>query len=63
MAKKLKANSPLVRKAGVWTITGPSNTFVDAMRRMPGNATLSNVEFKLASLGDTFTAKGRYITK
>ena len=64
LAKKLKANNQLVvRKAGTWDITGPSGTFVDAMRRMPGNATLTSVEFKLINLGDTYTAKGRYFTK
>jgi hypothetical protein len=62
-ARKLKANHAALRKAGTWTITGPSDTFVDAMRRLPGNATLSNVQFKLAEQGDSYTATGRYFTR
>jgi hypothetical protein len=62
LAKKLKKRSSM-RHSGTWSITGPNETFVDALKRLPGNAILSSVEFKLADQGDTFVATGRYITR
>jgi hypothetical protein len=60
---KLPAGQQATVRAGTWTLNGPSFTFVDAMRRMPGNATLSKVLFNMNKSGDTFEATGRYITK
>lgn len=61
--QRMPAGQQATVRAGTWTIQGPSFTFVDAMRRMPGNATLSKVVFTLNKAGDTFEASGRYITK
>ena len=61
--QRLPAGQQATVRAGTWTIAGPSFTFVDAMRRMPGNASLSKVVFTLSKAGDTYEASGRYITK
>lgn len=51
------------RKVGTWTMKGPTVTFADAMKRLPGNVTLDDAIFKLSNEGDTFEATGRYFTK
>ena len=68
--QKLGASNTTARKVGTWKVVGPvdvinnRNTFVDAMNRLPPNAVLTSVEFKLNDGGsDKFSASGRYITR
>lgn len=63
LAKQMPNMAPEIRKVGDWTATGPADTFVPTMRRMPLNLTLSKVHFSVTPDSVTFEAKGRYFLR
>ncbi|ABD71934.1 hypothetical protein Rfer_4247 (plasmid) [Rhodoferax ferrireducens T118] len=58
--KDLPKGSTVVRRSGKWTATGPADTFVPVMRRLPLNITLSSVHFDVNTESVRFQAAGRY---
>ncbi len=61
--RDLPKGSNVVRRSGKWTATGPADTFVPVMRRLPLNITLSSVHFDVNPESVKFQASGRYFLK
>lgn len=45
---------------GQWQVTGPADTLLAAVKRLPESATLTSLKFQVADEGVTYVALGRY---
>jgi hypothetical protein len=56
-----KSGDPsLSRKVGAWSLSGPVDSLLDSLRRLPQNSTLSRIEIQIQGDQDKFLASGRY---